>query len=270
MATLGRRHGIATVGGLRAARGPRLDRRPRLPPDGAAVFARRARVLADWTGAACFRRESWSPRDGAPGPAGGGRMIRVVVCDHHPATCAGVNAILPRARGGRPQVGVAADRRALWPLLYRADPDVVVVDDLRLGLAVRARQPNARVVLHTADAGFGMIVPAAFAGAHALVDKRCSPCGAGGRDPRREPAADHHPAAAAARRGEARRDRSGDPGDAAGGHAGPRDRRDRRDRPARPRRPQRADRGRALRPCGRCARRRGQLHADERRAGAAP
>jgi DNA-binding NarL/FixJ family response regulator len=101
-------------------------------------------------------------------------MIRVVVLDHHPATCAGVNAILQEHAGVVP-VGVAADRRALWPLLYRTDPDVVVLDDLRLCLAVRARCPQARVILHSAQAGFRMIVPAAFAGAHALVDKRCSP-----------------------------------------------------------------------------------------------
>jgi DNA-binding NarL/FixJ family response regulator len=101
-------------------------------------------------------------------------MIRVVVCDHHPATCAGVNAIL-HEHAGVVGVGVAAGRRALWPLLYRADPDVVVLDDLRLCLAVRARHPQTRVVLHAAHGGFSMVVPAAFAGAHALVDKRCSP-----------------------------------------------------------------------------------------------
>ena len=53
-----------------------------------------------------------------------------------------MNAILHEHAGVVP-VGVAADRRALWPLLYRADPDVVVVDDLRVGLAVRARQPRS-------------------------------------------------------------------------------------------------------------------------------
>jgi len=101
-------------------------------------------------------------------------MIRVVVLDHHPATCAGVNAIL-HEHAGVVGVGVAADRRALWPLLYRTDPDVVVLDDLRLCLSVRARAPKARVILHAAGAGFGMIVPVAFAGAHALVDKTCAP-----------------------------------------------------------------------------------------------
>jgi DNA-binding NarL/FixJ family response regulator len=101
-------------------------------------------------------------------------MIRVVVLDHHPATCAGVNAILHEHAGVIP-VGAAADRQALWPLLYRTDPDVVVLDDLRLCLAVRARHPQARVVLHAAGAGFDLIVPAAFAGAHALVDKTCAP-----------------------------------------------------------------------------------------------
>ena len=98
-------------------------------------------------------------------------MIRVVVLDHHPATCAGVNAILQEHAGVVP-VGVAADRRALWPLLYPADPDVVVLDDLRLCLAVRARAPKARVVLHAANAGFRMLVPAVFAGAQLTKRRR--------------------------------------------------------------------------------------------------
>jgi NADH dehydrogenase len=57
MATLGRRHGIAVVGGLRlrgilgwgVARGYHLMALP--------FVARRARVLADWTHAALFRRD---------------------------------------------------------------------------------------------------------------------------------------------------------------------------------------------------------------------
>ena len=57
MATLGRRHGIAVVGGLRlrglagwtVARGYHLLALP--------FSSRRARVLADWTAAACFRRD---------------------------------------------------------------------------------------------------------------------------------------------------------------------------------------------------------------------
>jgi NADH dehydrogenase len=57
MATLGRRHGIATVGAMRlrgivgwgVARGYHLMALP--------FVARRARVLADWTVAACFRRD---------------------------------------------------------------------------------------------------------------------------------------------------------------------------------------------------------------------
>jgi NADH dehydrogenase len=57
MATLGRRHGIAVVGSLRlrgvlgwgVARGYHLMALP--------FVARRARVLADWTHAALFRRD---------------------------------------------------------------------------------------------------------------------------------------------------------------------------------------------------------------------
>jgi DNA-binding NarL/FixJ family response regulator len=100
-------------------------------------------------------------------------MIRVVVADRHAATRAGVNAILTE-HAGLIGVGAAGDRQALWPLLYRTDPDVVVLDDLRTCLAVRARHPRSRVVAHV-DGAFGLVVGARLAGAHALVDKACSP-----------------------------------------------------------------------------------------------
>ena len=93
--------------------------------------------------------------------------------DQHPATRAGLDAIL-RATEGVDPVGTAADRRELWPLLEQTDPDVVVIDDLRLALAVRTRFPLANVIVHTAGASEDMIAPAAFAGASALVDKACS------------------------------------------------------------------------------------------------
>jgi DNA-binding NarL/FixJ family response regulator len=97
-------------------------------------------------------------------------MIRVAILDPHPAMRAGVEAILREAPGIVP-VGAAADRHQLWPLLYRTDPDVVLVDQLQLCLTVRARHPRARVVLYATGLGLDAIVPAAFVGAAAIVDK---------------------------------------------------------------------------------------------------
>ena len=58
-----------------------------------------------------------------------------------------------RRSAGSCRSAPSADRRALWPLLYRADPDVVVLDDLQLawpcGRAIRA----TRVVIYAAGAG---------------------------------------------------------------------------------------------------------------------
>jgi DNA-binding NarL/FixJ family response regulator len=93
-------------------------------------------------------------------------VIRVALLDSHPAMRAGLEAIL-RAAPGIVCVGAVGDRHAVSPLLYRTDPDLVIVDDLHACLAVRPR----RVVLYAAGAGFDTVVPATFAGAAAIVDK---------------------------------------------------------------------------------------------------
>ena len=108
---------------------------------------------------------------GAPSRPGARDMIRVAILDPHPAMRAGLEAILREAPGIVP-VGAAADRHELWPLLYRTDPDVVLVDQVQLCLTVRGRGTRVRVSCCTRRAlGFDAIVPAAFAGAAAIVDK---------------------------------------------------------------------------------------------------
>ena len=94
-------------------------------------------------------------------------MIRVAICDPHAAVRAGLEAILDAAPGIVP-VG-AADRRGLQALLYRTDPDLVVVPDATVALTVRAR---ARVIVYDR---FDGVVEAAFAGAVALVDRESAP-----------------------------------------------------------------------------------------------
>jgi DNA-binding NarL/FixJ family response regulator len=103
-------------------------------------------------------------------------MIRVAILDPHPATRSGLERLLAETPGLVP-AGAAGDARSLWPLLYRADPDVLVLgadrpaEALRLCLRVRGRQFRARIVVYAAQTGFDTIVPATFAGAHAVVDK---------------------------------------------------------------------------------------------------
>jgi DNA-binding NarL/FixJ family response regulator len=105
-------------------------------------------------------------------------MIRVAIVDHHPAVRAGLEAILSE----HPMISVAgsaADRCELWPLLYRADPRVIVMGQPQrdhaagLALRVRARNPSARVVIYAG--GAHAAVAATFAGAYALVDRRADP-----------------------------------------------------------------------------------------------
>jgi DNA-binding NarL/FixJ family response regulator len=108
-------------------------------------------------------------------------MIRTAVLDRHPAVRAGVDAIL-RAAPGLAPAGAAADARELWALLYRARPDVVLVehdpgtrDGLAVGLRLRGLVPRPRVVLWAADPGPELVVPATLAGAGAIVDRAADP-----------------------------------------------------------------------------------------------
>jgi DNA-binding NarL/FixJ family response regulator len=103
-------------------------------------------------------------------------MIRIAVLDRHPAVRAGVDAILRDQQGLAP-AGSAADPRELWTLLYRARPDVVLVEHdpgTRDGLAVILRLKGGvqapRAVLTAAQPGPELVVPATLAGADAIVD----------------------------------------------------------------------------------------------------
>jgi DNA-binding NarL/FixJ family response regulator len=105
------------------------------------------------------------------------RTIRVAVLDRYPAVRAGIEAIVTAHRGLSP-AGAVADEHALWPLLYRARPDVLLLGhhpdsstDLALCVRVKARPLAPRVVIYAGEAGTDMIVPATLAGADAIVDK---------------------------------------------------------------------------------------------------
>jgi DNA-binding NarL/FixJ family response regulator len=100
-------------------------------------------------------------------------MIRIVTMDRHPTVLAGVEAIL-RESSGLEHAGSAHDRFGLWPLLQRTHPDVVLLehtggDALELCLRLKHRPAAPRVVLH--GGGEDDLVPAAFAGADAVLDR---------------------------------------------------------------------------------------------------
>ena len=154
------------------------------------------------TASATSSRAAARPR---PVAGGGVRMIRVAVRDHHPATCAGVNAILDE------HAGVVGGRRRRRPARAAGRCCTGPTPTSSCSTTCACASPCARGSRRRGscctppDAGFGMIVPAAFAGAHALVDKTCSPAElvAAIRGEHGLPV--DHAAPAAARRGAARR-----------------------------------------------------------------
>jgi DNA-binding NarL/FixJ family response regulator len=104
-------------------------------------------------------------------------VIRVAVLDRHPAMRDGVRAILD-AHPGLACAGAAADPGELEAVLYRARPDVVLVehdagtrDGLALCLSITARPLAPGVVLWAADPDPALAVTAALALAGAIVDR---------------------------------------------------------------------------------------------------
>ena len=103
-------------------------------------------------------------------------MIRIAILDRRPVVRAGLEATLV-AQPGLASAGAAADRRDLWPLLYRTRPDIVLLehgprasDALGVCLRIKTQLPAPGVLLCTTGAGDELIVPATLAGADAIVD----------------------------------------------------------------------------------------------------
>jgi DNA-binding NarL/FixJ family response regulator len=104
-------------------------------------------------------------------------MIRVLVVDDHPVLRAGLEAVL-RAEPGFRCVGGAEDGAAMWRLLRRTRPDVVILDHrlgpedgIELCRALRSEPVAPAVLLYTADPGEVLHREALAAGACGLVDK---------------------------------------------------------------------------------------------------
>ena len=101
-------------------------------------------------------------------------MIRVAIHDRHPAVRAGLEALLHGQPGLTP-VGCAGQRRELLALLYRSDPDVLLLDDPGLVRMVKTEAPRTRVILYLADPSPETFLAAAIAGADSVVDKSAEP-----------------------------------------------------------------------------------------------
>jgi len=105
-------------------------------------------------------------------------VIRVLVVDDHPALRAGLASVL-RAEPGLVHAGEASgEEGTLWPALAAARPDVVLLDvhlpgedGLQRCLRIKERSSLPKVVLYSAHAGRGLVLPAALAGADALLSK---------------------------------------------------------------------------------------------------
>jgi DNA-binding NarL/FixJ family response regulator len=104
-------------------------------------------------------------------------MVRVGVLDDRPAVRAGLQAILAPEPDLK-LVGFAADEHALWPLLERTRPAVLLLDlhhagrdGLTLCQQVNRQPDPPAVLLYSAYTPAAVVVAAAVAGADAIVNK---------------------------------------------------------------------------------------------------
>lgn len=110
-------------------------------------------------------------------------MIRVALVDDHHAVRLGLAAMISSEPGMTP-VGAATSAGETAPLLYRTNPDVVVVDyrlpdgdGLSLCQSIKGQPHPPAVVLHSAFADGTLTLAAVLAGADGVVSK-----GAPGRE----------------------------------------------------------------------------------------
>ncbi len=103
--------------------------------------------------------------------------IRVAIVDDHAAIRSGLEAAIA-PEPGLACVGLVADAEQLAPLIYRAQPEVVVLDyhlprvnGLLLCRQIKADVLAPAVIMYTAFADAGLVIPTVVAGADGLVDK---------------------------------------------------------------------------------------------------
>ncbi|HWK26845.1 MAG TPA: hypothetical protein VNS09_09795 [Solirubrobacter sp.] len=94
--------------------------------------------------------------------------------DRHVAVRAGVHALV-QTQPGFGAAGSAEHPREVLGLLYRTDPDVLVLDEPALVRRVKIEAPRTRVVLYVAEPSPELLLAAEIAGADSVVDKAADP-----------------------------------------------------------------------------------------------
>jgi two-component system response regulator DevR len=104
-------------------------------------------------------------------------MIRIALIDDHPALIAGLTAVL-RAEPGIVPVGSASDVSEVQHMLYRTQPDLVLLDyqlpradGLKLCRQIKANVPAPKVLIYSAYADAWLGFAARAAGADGIASK---------------------------------------------------------------------------------------------------
>lgn len=108
-------------------------------------------------------------------------MIRVAIADDHHAVRLGLQTAID-AEPGLALAGSASTAAELTPMLYRNQPDVLLLDyhlpasdGLALCRTIKFDVPAPRVILYSAFAESSMTVPAIVAGADGVLHKGVQP-----------------------------------------------------------------------------------------------
>jgi len=108
-------------------------------------------------------------------------MIRVAIADDHHAVRLGLQTAIDSEPGLTP-AGSASNAAELAPMLYRNQPDILLLDynlpdgdGLTLCRTIKSDVPAPGVILYSAFADSSMTVPAIVAGADGIVHKGVPP-----------------------------------------------------------------------------------------------